>query len=352
MLKGNKGEWSEIYVFLRLLLERKISCIDQNLKVGDDYLEILELYRKMKNGNLIVYDLKTEIATFYPEMDKKDVKNLNSALVEYYSRMILHTLASKTDRTFELEDVEKFLSSISVDTLKAKSTDKTDIQMLTRDPKNAIVTKNGFSIKSDIGAKPTLINSSGATNFIFKLNGFNFDKMQRANEIESQNERMQYIFQNISDYVFLGADSSQTKLNLQLLDLNYEKIVSLLLWKSFELGITDLKELCVILDKQKLFLISDNYIEFKIKKLLITCCLGLNLGQKWSGKEDANGGFINVSKDGQLSAIHFFNRNIVEDFLFENTRLERGSRTKHKYGDVYQKENEFYIKLNFAVRFK
>lgn len=352
MLKGNKGEWSEIYVFLRLLLDRKVFCIDQDLTVGDDYLEILELYRKMKDGNLIVYDLKDEIGKFYPEMDKKDVKNLNNTSIEYYCRMILHKLASKTDRTFELEDVEKFLSLISIDTLKAKSTDKTDIQMLTRDPKNTIISRNGFSIKSDMGAKATLINSSGATNFVFKLEGFNFDKMQRANEIESQNERMGYIFDNISNYTFCGADSIQTKSNLQLLDFNYEKIISLLLWKSFELGITDLKKLCLHLDKQNYFNISDNYFEFKIKKLLITCCLGLNLGQKWSRKEDANGGFINVSKDGQLSAIHFFNRNIVEDFLFDNTKLERGSRTKHKYGDVYQKNNEFYIKLNFAVRFK
>ena len=33
MLKGNKGEWSEIYVFLKLLADGKLYSADENLEI-------------------------------------------------------------------------------------------------------------------------------------------------------------------------------------------------------------------------------------------------------------------------------------------------------------------------------
>ena len=45
-LKGNKGEWSELYTFLKLLADGRLYCGDGNLNRYDDkFYPILEMFR-------------------------------------------------------------------------------------------------------------------------------------------------------------------------------------------------------------------------------------------------------------------------------------------------------------------
>lgn len=47
MIKGNKGEWSEIYVLLRLLADGKIYAADSDLnKLEDIYFPIIKIIRE------------------------------------------------------------------------------------------------------------------------------------------------------------------------------------------------------------------------------------------------------------------------------------------------------------------
>ena len=47
MLKGNKGEWSEVYVLLRLLADGKIYAADSELnKIEDVYFPIIKIIRE------------------------------------------------------------------------------------------------------------------------------------------------------------------------------------------------------------------------------------------------------------------------------------------------------------------
>ena len=60
-----------------------------------------------------------------------------------------------------------------------------------------------------------------------------------------------------------------------------------------------------------------------------------------------------VKKDGDIVCYHFYNRKDVEDYLYNNTRFERGSRTRHEYGSLYRADDgKVYIKLNLQIRFK
>ena len=63
------------------------------------------------------------------------------------------------------------MTRIYCQSLKAKSSDKTDIRIVLHDRRTNINSEMGFSIKSQLGGDSTLLNASKATNFKFKLVG-------------------------------------------------------------------------------------------------------------------------------------------------------------------------------------
>ena len=95
------------------------------------------------------------------------------------------------------------------------------------------------------------------------------------------------------------------------------------------------------------------FYEHKMKVLLLDAALGMTPSKEWKGRYDANGGYLVVRKDGEIVCYHFYNRNDVEDYLYHNTRFERGSRARHNFGSLFREEDgDVYIRLNLQIRFK
>ncbi len=80
-----------------------------------------------------------------------------------------------------------------------------------------------------------------------------------------------------------------------------------------------------------------------MKVLLLDAALGMTPAKEWSCRYDANGGYIVVRKDGEIVCYHFYNRNDVEDYLYYNTRFERPSRSRYKYGNLFRVRMEMCI---------
>lgn len=75
-------------------------------------------------------------------------------------------------------------------------------------------------------------------------------------------------------------------------------------------------------------------------------------GTVWSGDDNANGGYIVAKSDGEVLAYHLYNRDKFKQYLLENTKLERGSTSKHNYASIYKENGKMYINLNLQIRFK
>ncbi len=70
-----------------------------------------------------------------------------------------------------MPQIESFLEHIYCHSLKAKSSDITDIRIILHDRRTKMNSEMGFSIKSQLGGDSTLLNASRATNFNFKIEG-------------------------------------------------------------------------------------------------------------------------------------------------------------------------------------
>lgn len=90
---------------------------------------------------------------------------------------------------------------------------------------------------------------------------------------------------------------------------------------------------------------------YKIKQFLLAFALGMTVSSPWDGSFNANGGYIVVKEDGDVVCYHFFDRNDLEQYLFNNTKFDTPSTARHEFGVVYKVKDSYFIKLNLQVRF-
>ena len=259
--------------------------------------------------------------------------------------------------------IETFVRYICTHSSKVKSSDKTDIRIILHDRRTKINSEMGFSIKSQLGGDSTLLNASKATNFNFKVIGVDFsdDEIAAINSINPKRnkviERVNAIKKNGASLVFDKVDNSTFRNNLVMLDGDLPAIIANLLLEQLNTGISTLKELAEKITETNPLKYdveqASPFYAYKIKHLLTSAALGMMPATAWSGRFDANGGYLVVKKDGEILCYHFYDRNRFEDYLFSNAYLERSSTTRHEYATIVKEaDGTLSFKLNFQVRLK
>jgi hypothetical protein len=369
-LTGNKGEWSEIYVLLRLLSTGKLYAADGKLNKNKSiFYDILRIFREEDVGKIIFKFKKTDMTIrLLDENESKILVTKNANEFEEEANYLLEQIKSNTSTgSFSILRTESFMSNLYCDKLKAKSTDKSDIHIQIHDSNIGIKQILGFSVKSRLGNDSTLLNAGKTTNVTFKLTGQVTDEI--ANEINDfmatkrpngKSQEMIEIFKffhkyNIG-YEFVDIDEPVFKNNLMLIDSNLPKIYGFLLVEYYEFRNKHLRTALEEL-KQKNPLGYDlsqghPFYEYTFKKFITETSLGLVPKTVWDGMANATGGYIIVREDGEVLCYHLYNRNEFEEYLLNNTYFDTPSRTRHGFGKVYHDNNGFFIKLNFQIRFK
>ena len=64
----------------------------------------------------------------------------------------------------------------------------------------------------------------------------------------------------------------------------------------------------------------------KIKDLLVDLALGTTPFKNWDGSYKVNAGHLIVNKQGQVVCLLFDGRDIFREYLFLNTKFDRGSK--------------------------
>ena len=360
-LTGNKGEWSEIYTLLKLLGEGKVYAGDQNLnKIQDLFYPIIMILRQEKDGNYNYRLQDKDVVIQTPTGE--ELLRIPASVFLVEAENLLKAI-NENDGAFEVPQIEVFMNSIYCHSLKAKSSDKTDIRIILHDRRTKINSEMGFSIKSQLGGDSTLLNASKATNFNFKVTGVDLsdDKITAINSINPKRnkviERVNAIKNKGASLVFDKVDNSTFRNNLVMLDGDLPAIIANLLLEQLNTGVSTLKELAEKITetnplKYDVEQVSPFYA-YKIKHLLTSAALGMMPATAWSGKFDANGGYLVVKKDGEILCYHFYDRNRFEDYLFSNAYLERSSTTRHEYATIVKEaDGTLSFKLNFQVRLK
>ena len=357
MIKGskNKGDWSELYALLYLVGKRRLYTADEQLnQIKDFCFPINKIIRNDSPDSKVEFALvETNGVNVY--LNQKLMKEMSSQ--QYLDEAnALYEDILKGRGSFDIPHAEAFLNEVHLERLAAPSSDITDIKMEIHDTHTGIDQTMGFSIKSYIGGAPTLLNASGATNFIYEVIGMDPAKIDDVNGINTKTKIMDRIHTIESlggKLVFSRTASAVFSENLMMLDSRMEELLAEAIRYSYETNTIDCKKIIEHLEgANPLNYPRKGMYEYKFKQFLCAKALGLEPGTPWSGEDDANGGYIVAKADGKVLAYHLYNRDKFKQYLYENTKLERGSTSKHGYASLYEEDGKMFINLNLQIRFK
>lgn len=362
MLKGNIGEWSEIYTLLKLLSDGNLVPGNENIeKLKGVFYPIVKILRTESNGSF-EYAIDDDII-----IRNSNEELLRIPILEFKNKsyFLFNKIKENKDRTFAVPEIEAFMNEIKCISLKANSTTKSDIQIVIHDLRTNQQPNLGFSIKSQLGSPSTLLNPGKTTNFIFKITGLNLNEdldfinnlfVKKAEKYSRDLKgRIREIFIRGGKFEFIKPENNIFDNNLTLIDSLLSKILSEIVLEFYSGNKSKVKDLVEHLEEKnplKYDLSSNHkFYQYKIKRLLTDIALGMTPNKVWTGEYHATGGYLVVKDDGDIVCYHIYNKTEFENYLFNKTKLDTASTTRYEFGDLYLEKEELYFKLNLQIRF-
>jgi len=352
--KGNIGEWSELYTLGYLLLNGGAFAADEmQNSIQQLFHKVLDVrISDTSSENELQYHIKHSAVSIL--IAGEEVAKVEKSLIEAHLKSLLFDLQSGRNRgTFSLDSGSALLSSLRKNRISASSWNmETDLDLSLEDPVTGSPTPwVGFSVKSQLGGRSTLLNASGATNFVFKVvknenSHFSeypkFEHGQHRKNLERlYSAGFKLEFESMANQVFYT--------NLTLLDLQFPRLLADALVSSYLSGVNSFSEVI-----HQIFPPSDDNSRqpiFKFKEFLGAIAMGLRPSTQWDGDTTKFKGILVVKQSGEVVFYYLYNRKNFEEYLFRNVSFERASTSRHNYGTIYAEEGIDKIKLNLQIRF-
>ena len=354
----NKGEWSELLVFIKLLAEQQVFLANAELNPTPNFLNIHNVTTENLDLEFFILD-KSTIEIVDKKTGLKKHLNISELINTEMLKKLIDVIKTKSS-TFELPEFEIIQDALGFSVVKGgNSNQKADILLDISHKDFSRRNNEGFGIKSYLGAKPTLLNASGNTNFIFRIDGLGADKIDEINAIDSSTKlrnRIIAIEQHGGSFHYVHAEKEAMTHNLKMVDSLMPEIISHILLAFYKNRISAISKIVDFIHEQSLLNAQIHYgdklvLQNKVQKLLIDVLLGFFAGTKWNGAYQANGSIV-MKNSGDCVAFHIIDLESLKTHLYENIKLDTPSTTRHRFGKLFvEKDGTLYFKLNLQLRF-
>lgn len=400
----NRGEWTEAYVFLRLLgVGRIYGASAELVKDETSYIDIVNVIRD-EPDKFLIFERFVKDKISYVQLFK-DNESLKIATApefnekaDYLYRQL--KLLGTGNRKVDIPEIQEYLENFLINTPKANLSkeakkrygSKTDIIITSEDSLDHVKTTGGFSIKSHIGSSPTLFNSSQTSGFIYKVVGCNEEGMHSLNARDSFLDIISGIRENYS-LEYSGCRNEIFEQNIKMVDSRMDEILqyAMLLFVGYvpNNSSNTLPSICDVLALNNPLGVRNPqaFYKTKFKSLLFASFAGMTATKEWNGRKMLTGGYIDVDREGEMLYYRAISDDVFENYLYQHTYFDRPDRGELKdlsiaeaqcfidenrhlteeektnllndchgkkgdFGYVYQEGNDFYIVINFQIRFR
>lgn len=403
----NRGEWTEAYVFMRLLGDGRIYGASSELTKDDStYIDIIKIIRDEPDKMLIFERfVDANIAYVRASKDDESIKVVTTPEFSKYAQVLYDNIKTLTaNRVTSVAEVQNYLESLGIDSPKANLSEsakekygaKTDVIITSVDSLDHSQTTEGFSVKSHIGSPATLFNCSQTSGFTFEVVGCDEKGMHEINAKDAFLSIMKVIKEKYS-LEYVGCRNEAFEQNIAIVDSRMEEVLStavLVQASYYGTGGSNVKDVCNKVVELNPINVKNPQMFYpaKFKDFLFDSFAGMTASSIWNGRKRLTGGYIDVSRNGDMLYYRAMSDDIFGNYLFENTYFDRPDRGMRKdlavakanaylegrelteseensyiykngvsgtkkskkgdFGYVYEKHNRYFIDLNFQIRFR
>lgn len=354
---ATKREWSELYAFFRILSDGFVAEGNADLSADGQTKLPVAMVQRIEHDGPRQYILEGNDVLLKGENIDKRIPREDFGTV---ADMILEALKnSREDSVMSPDGVEEFLDEVAIYNLEAQTEDRTDLSIAFF---SADAPLYGFCVRSRLGKMFPLLDGGRTANLKFEQTGIKFasptvNKINSFGEDDDVVGRMLMIerlggklkYDDVADKIFRN--------NLAMIDLRFSRVVAEMVRTMHLDGITKVRELTEAVErinphKIKDELITKNgYYRHKVKEFLLALATGMRPAKIYYGPDSAISGLLFVNTDGSVHCFRRENRRPFVEFLYNNTRLEKGPTDKDKYGYLEKENGIYYFKLNLKIGF-
>lgn len=375
----NKGEWSELYTLFKLLADQNLYPIEKN-QVEEERLRlpVLSIMRYIDQEIGVEYFIMKD-SNINMNINNEEQRIIDKSEFSYWAKQLFTEMSviKKKDASFAIPSLNDFRDKSCCPKVACVNkkiadncNDKSDLYIVIHDTLTGQTPKQGFSIKSEIGCAPTLVNASLLTNFHYRLtNPLTEEQIEVVNNIKVKHGsklitdvmgRLSKIKEFGSDLQFCGIQPNKNNEkvfleNLILVDSCMPQILAWLLFTSFSTGerrIDKLTEMITEVNPMGFpMTVNTKHYEAKVKRLLMDFALGMLPGQPWEATDLASGVLV-VKPSGDIDCYHVLYKDTLEEYLYHDLKFETASATRHEFASIKtDSEGNQYFSLNLQIRF-
>lgn len=354
---ATKREWSELYSFFRILVDGVLLVGTEELKIDKEKSHPVSIVQREEHDGTRLYIVDGENIHIVGAMMDRVIPR---ELFGFAAVQILSLIKESSDNLIDSsEEIEAFLDEVDIYNLTSGGNDQTCYQVAFYSVGSPFV---GVTLHSRLGNTKPLLDGGRTANLKFELTNVKLPSptISKINALESANEvtdRMFMIEQLGGILKYADVADKVFRCNLQMIDLHFPRLVAEMVRTMYLEGISsvaDLTERMKVINPLKIKdeLINKHlFYEYKMKQFLSALALGMRPAKIFRGHETSVSGIIYMNAEGDLLLYQKSDQTLFEDFLYKQTRFERGSLEKDKYGYVERENGTHYFKLNLKIGF-
>lgn len=357
---GNRGEWAELYALCKLLGDGCLYNADANLEKNEaQRAEIEAIIRQEDEDRKLEYRIEREEGQVLVLLNGCLLRTLPRSLFAETAVLMLRILRNRKGRAFEIPEIEGFVDAIGIAKLKPSGTEKPDMIVEIFDPRTSSRYTTSYSIKSFIGAKPSLVNSSALTYFFYELVGFDdedFDEVSKipANKVKRRVKACRELASDVR-FAHLSPDAGVFHENLMRVHPYAEATLGYLVLESYAVrGKHSLDVLANVMRENPMGYDSPSMYEDAYREYLWAAFFGMVPSKPW-GRRDSVDGYLLINEEGTPLSYLVVKRNAFGDHLLEATSFDTPSTSPGRptcdTGTVFYENGSYYLALNLQIKY-
>lgn len=356
--EASKTEWQELCLFFYILAEGGIWKGNRKGTSSDctTWLPIDSVMRKEHDGER-VYQITDEgvVCTVHEEA----ILVARTLFGEAAQKIMDAVKKSEGDEVESPEGVEEFLDWLCIFDLQPQTQDRTDLRIRFKGEERYV----GLIIRTRMGRMSPLLDGGRSANLKLELLGRKMSNPEicNINSVEKGDntvaERIHYIEYLGGTLKYCEVAEKIFRSNLAMIDLQFGRILACMVRYFHEENISSIKELTEWVEcsnplkVREEAIVKNGFYRYKVKQFLMALLSGMRAGKIYTGECSMIEGLLLLLPDGKVLCYRKDHTDDLANFLYENTRLEKGVLEKDKYGELVKENGKYYFRLNVKVGF-